>query len=99
MLCAPHSRVSVQSNVAYSEVYFVSLSERTYAFKITVLTQGKSEKAVYLMGQKFADKVEWVNQLDEVIKSFADNLVPVPAFQQDGTKQLVAALPPDTEIL
>ena len=37
-LAAPHCRVSVQSTVGYGEVYYVSYTDRPYAFKISVNT-------------------------------------------------------------
>jgi len=98
-LTAPHCRVSVQSSVAYTEVYYVSATDRPYTFKLTVHTTGKSEKAVYLMCHNFAAKVEWVNRLEEVIKSSPNNLTPVPACSQEKAKELIAALPAHNEIL
>ena len=38
---------------------------------------GKLEKAVYFMCQNFSSKVDWVNKLEEVIKSSPANLAPV----------------------
>jgi hypothetical protein len=34
------------------------------------------------MCQNFNQKVDWVNKLDEVIKTFQPNLAPVPSTEQ-----------------
>ncbi|XP_023331353.1 citron Rho-interacting kinase [Eurytemora carolleeae] len=98
-LTAPHCRVSVQPSVSFSEVYYVSASDRPYTFKLTVHVTGKSEKAVYLMCKNFAQKVEWVNRLEEVITSSPSNMVPIPDGCNEHCKELIAAVPADTEIL
>jgi len=98
-LTAPHCRVSVQSSVTYTEVYYVRATDRPYTFKLTVHTEGKPEKAVYLMSNNFAQKVEWVNRLEEVIKTVPTNLQPVPDSCQADARELIAAVPVDTEIL
>ena len=41
-LTAPHCRVSVQSSVAYTEVYYVTATDRPYTFKLSVHTTGKT---------------------------------------------------------
>ena len=43
-------------------MYYVRATDRPYTFKLTVHTEGKPEKAVYLMSNNFAQKVEWVNR-------------------------------------
>ena len=43
-LTLPHCRASVQSSVAYTEVFHISTSDRPYTFKLTVQTQGQPEK-------------------------------------------------------
>ena len=43
-LALPHCRVSVQSSVAYTEVFHLSTVDRPYTFKLTVQTQGQPEK-------------------------------------------------------
>ena len=45
-LALPHCRVSVQSSVAYTEVYNLSTVDRPYTFKLTVQTQGQPEKVL-----------------------------------------------------
>lgn len=98
-LTAPNCRVSVQPSVSYSEAFYLNPSDRPYAFKLTANMAGTPEKAVYLMCQNFAQKVEWVNKLEEVIKCVPSNLVVPPECSQEQAKQLIAALPPDSEIL
>ena len=45
-LTLPHCRVSVQSSVAYTEVFHLSTVDRPYTFKLTVQTQGQPEKVL-----------------------------------------------------
>ena len=59
------------------QVYHLNTTDRPYTFKLSVHTMGKLEKAVYFMCQNFSSKVDWVNKLEEVIKSSPANLAPV----------------------
>lgn len=92
-LTLAHCAVSLQSSVSYNEVtdciivsvrpnselqvYHLNTTDRPYTFKLSVHTMGKLEKAVYFMCQNFSSKVDWVNKLEEVIKSSPANLAPV----------------------
>jgi len=97
-LTVPHCRVSVQSTVSFGEVYYVTSSDRPYAFKLSVNTMGKPEKAIYFMSPNFEQKVDWVNKLEEVIKSAKSNLTPVPEPQDDAFS-VMAVTPATVEVL
>ena len=96
-LTLAHCAVSLQSNVSYSEVYHVSTTDRPYTFKLTVHTIGKLEKAMYFMCGNFSSKVDWVNKLEEVIKSSPANLAPVKT-SSSVTRAVVCSLPPPEEV-
>ena len=70
---------------------------RPYTFKLTVHTMGKLEKAIYFMCQNFSSKVDWVNRLEEVIKSSPANLAPIKT-DASVTRAVVASLPPPEEV-
>ena len=97
-LILPHCKVSLQSSVAYGEVFNMNSTDRPYIFKISVHNLGKAETAMFIMCQNFASKVDWVNKLEEVIKSSSSNLAPVPD-DFDISRQLVCSLPPPEEVL
>ena len=59
---------------------------------------GKLEKAIYFMCQNFSSKVDWVNKLEEVIKSSPANLAPIKT-QATVTRAVVASLPPPEEVI
>jgi len=98
-LTLPHCRVSLQSSVSYGEVFYMNSTDRPYTFKLSVHAMGKQEKAMYFMCQNFATKVDWVNQLEEVIKSSPANLVPVEGIEPPVSRQVVCSLPPPEEVL
>ena len=58
---------------------------------------GKLEKAIYFMCQNFSSKVDWVNRLEEVIKSSPANLAPIKT-EASVTRAVVASLPPPEEV-
>ena len=58
---------------------------------------GKLEKAIYFMCQNFSSKVDWVNRLEEVIKSSPANLAPIKT-ESSVTRAVVASLPPPEEV-
>ena len=70
---------------------------RPYTFNLTVHTMGKLEKAIYFMCQNFSSKVDWVNRLEEVIKSSPANLAPIKT-ETSVTRAVVASLPPPEEV-
>ena len=72
-------------------------NSRPYTFKLTVHTMGKLEKAIYFMCQNFSSKVDWVNRLEEVIKSSPANLAPIKT-ESSVTRAVVASLPPPEEV-
>jgi len=98
-LTLPHCRVSLQSSVSYGEVFYLNTTDRPYTFKLSIHAMGKQEKAMYFLCQSFAAKVDWVNQLDEVIKSSPANLAPVDNVEPSVSKQVVCSLPPPEEVL
>jgi len=99
-LTLPHCRVSVQSSVAYTEVFHLSTSDRPYTFKLTVQTQGQPEKVLYLMCRSFSNKVEWVNKVEASLRTSSHNMTPPMAQLPEGaSKRLVCALPPPQEVL
>ena len=63
-----------------------------------LIVQGKPEKAIYFMTQSFEQKVDWVNRLDEVIKSAASNLAPVEESHQECLS-VVAVTAASVEVL
>ena len=97
-LTLPHCAVSLQSSVTFGEVYHLNHTDRPYTFKLTVHTVGKLEKSLYFMCQNFSSKVDWVNKLEEVIKSSSANLAPVKTDTM-VTRAVVASLPPPDEVL
>ena len=113
-LTLPHCTVSLQSSVSFAEVmlsgtsfcltscnaqvYHINYTDRPYTFKLSVHTVGKLEKALYFMCQNFSSKVDWVNRLEEVIKSSPSNLSPVKT-ESTVTRAVVASLPPPDEVL
>lgn len=98
-LTLPHCRVSLQSSVSYGEVFYINSTDRPYTFKLSIHTFGNQEKAMYFMCQSFAGKVDWVNRLEEVIKSSPANLVPVDPSETAVSRQVVCSLPPPEEVL
>merc|ERR1719317_625075 len=99
-LTLPHCRVSVQSSVAYTEVFHISTSDRPYTFKLTVQTQGQPEKVLYLMCRSFSNKVEWVNKVEASLRTSSHNMTPPMAQLPEGaSKRLVCVLPPPQEVL
>ena len=80
------------------QVYHINHIDRPYTFKLSLHTTGKLEKALYFMCQNFASKVDWVNKLEEVIKSSPTNLSPVKT-DSTVTRAVVASLPPPDEVL
>jgi len=98
-LTLPHCRVSLQSSVSYGEVFCINSTDRPYTFKLNIHTLGKQEKAMYIMCQNFAGKVDWVNRLDEVIKSCPSNLAPVDSTETSVSRRVVCSLPPPEEVL
>ena len=97
-LTLPHCSVSLQSSVSFGEVYHLNHTDRPYTFKLSVHTVGKLEKSLYFMCQNFSSKVDWVNKLEEVIKSSSANLAPVKT-DTTVTRAVVASLPPPDEVL
>ena len=95
----PHCKVSLQSSVSYGEVFYINSNDRPYTFKLSIHTLGKQEKALYFMCQNFAGKVDWVNKLEEVIKSCPTNLAPVDLSSVTMERKLVCSLPPPEEVL
>lgn len=98
-LTLPHCRVSLQSSVSFGEVFYINSTDRPYTFKLSIHTFGKQEKAMYFMCQNFAGKVDWVNRLEEVIKSSPTNLMPVDNIEPPVSRQVVCSLPPPEEVL
>jgi len=98
-LTLPHCRVSLQSSVSYGEVFCINSTDRPYTFELNIHTLGKQEKAMYIMCQNFAGKVDWVNRLDEVIKSCPSNLAPVDSTETAVSRRVVCSLPPPEEVL
>eukprot|EP00092_Neocalanus_flemingeri_P040694 GFUD01044305.1.p1 GENE.GFUD01044305.1~~GFUD01044305.1.p1 ORF type:complete len:1862 (+),score=644.25 GFUD01044305.1:78-5663(+) len=98
-LTLPHCRVSLQSSVSYGEVFYISSTDRPYTFKLSMHTLGKQEKAMYFMCQNFAGKVDWVNRLEEVIKSSPANLAPLDTREIAVSRQVVCSLPPPEEVM
>jgi len=92
-------RVSVQSSVTHNEVLMMSTTDRPYTFKLTAHSSGKPEKVIYLMCNNFSTKVEWVNKLEEVIKSCPANLVLPEEIGNIVSRRLLCSLPPTEEIL
>ena len=101
-LTLPHCRVSVQSSVAYTEVFHLSTVDRPYTFKLTVQTQGQPEKVpnifcvntlicpfqvLYLMCRSFAAKVEWVNKVEASLRTSAHNLTPPMVQLPEGANR------------
>ena len=97
-LTLPHCAVSLQSSVSFGEVYHLNHTDRPYTFKLSVHTVGKFEKSLYFMCQNFSSKVDWVNKLEEVIKSSSANLAPVKT-DTTVSRAVVASLPPPDEVL
>jgi len=99
-LALPHCRVSVQSSVAYTEVYNLSTVDRPYTFKLTVQTQGQPEKVLYMMCRSFSAKVDWVNKVEASLRTSSHNLTPPMVQLPEGAnRRLVCALPPPQEVL
>lgn len=99
-LTLPHCRVSLQSSVSFGEVFYINTTDRPYTFKLSIHTMGKQEKAMYFMCQNFSGKVDWVNRLEEVIKSSPANLVcPQESTENAVTRNVVCSLPPPEEVL
>jgi len=98
-LTLPHCKVSLQSSVSYGEVFYINTTDRPYTFKLSIHTLGKQEKAMYFMCQNFAGKVDWVNRLEEVIKSSPANLAPVDSGETAVSRSVVCTLPPPEEVL
>ena len=76
----------------------INTTDRPYTFKLTIHTMGKLEKAMYFMCQNFSSKVDWVNKLEEVIKSSASNMAPVKT-ESTVTRAVVCSMPPPEEVL
>ena len=82
---------------ACAHTFVTSHHSRPYTFKLTIHTMGKLEKAIYFMCQNFSSKVDWVNKLEEVIKSSPANLAPIKT-EASVTRAVVASLPPPEEV-